>query len=279
MAGGIRAARPAPDRYAVIGQPVAHSRSPAIHSQFAAQFGESLSYEAIEVAPAALASRLDALRAAGYRGLNVTLPHKQAVAALCTAVSERARLAAAVNTLVAEEGGWRGDNTDGEGLARDLDRLGVSVGGRRVLVLGAGGAARGILGPLLALKPAELAVSNRTPWKPEALAETFRALGTIRPRTYLALKGDRFDLIVNATSAGHEGAVPRLPEGLFADAGIAYDLSYGAAHAPFRSWALTHGAAAVHDGLGMLLEQAACAYALWRGKTPDVVPVLAALRS
>lgn len=266
------------DRYAVIGQPVAHSLSPRIHQQFAAQSSDRLVYEAIEVTADELPVTLHALHGEGYRGLNVTLPHKQAVAGLCHSVSERASLAGAVNTLIAEPEGWRGDNTDGEGLIRDLQRLGIEPGDRRVLLIGAGGAARGILGPLLALGPRELVLSNRNPWKPEALAEAFRGLGRLRPCTHLALKGDRFDLVINATSAGHEGRAPRLPDGLIDRAGVAYDLSYGPAHAPFKAWALAQGAATVHDGLGMLVEQAGAAYQLWRGRKPGVSPVISALR-
>ncbi len=266
------------DRYAVIGHPVAHSKSPVIHAAFARATAQDLGYEAIEADADALAATLQRLHAEGYRGLNVTLPHKSAVAALCVSVSERAQLAGAVNTLVRSAQGWLGDNTDGEGLIRDLLRLGVAVGGRRVLVLGAGGAVRGILGPLLAQKPALLVVSNRSPWKPEALAEQFRALGSVVPRTHLALKGDQYDLLINATSAGHAGQMPRLPGALLAAGATCYDLSYGAAHAPFRAWAEAQGAAQISDGLGMLIEQAAAAFERWRGLRPATEPVLRALR-
>ncbi|TXH05659.1 MAG: shikimate dehydrogenase [Nevskiaceae bacterium] len=267
------------DRYAVIGQPIAHSKSPFIHAQFARQTGQDLSYDAIEVAPEALADAIKRLHAEGYRGLNVTLPHKIAVAKLCEAVSERAQLAAAVNTLVRTDSGWRGDNTDGEGLVRDLTQhLGLTIAGKRVLVLGAGGAARGILKPLLDQKPAELAVSGRNPWKPEELAEQFKAVGTIRPATHLALKGDVFDLIINATSVGHSGAQLRLPGQLLAEGGACYDLSYGKAFAPFAAWACTQGAARVSDGLGMLVEQAAAAFEIWRGVKPETASVLQRVR-
>ncbi|TJY58275.1 shikimate dehydrogenase [Sinimarinibacterium sp. CAU 1509] len=266
------------DRYAVIGDPVAHSLSPRIHAQFARQTGQALSYDAVEVEPDVLPVALQALHEQGYRGLNATLPHKVAVMALCEAVSERAQRAGAVNTLIRTDSSWRGDNTDGEGFISDLHRLDYGVSGRRVLVLGAGGAVRGILEPLLAAAPAELVVSGRSPWKPEALAEQFRPLGTIRPSTHLALKGDRFDLIINATSAGHGGEAPRLPGQLLADGGDCYDLSYGKAFAPFRAWAESQGAARIADGLGMLVGQAAAAFELWRGVRPDTAPVIAALR-
>lgn len=265
--------------FAVIGQPIAHSRSPRIHSEFARECGIALRYEAIEVGADELAERLSALHKQGYRGLNVTLPHKAAVAALCESVSERAQRAGAVNCLIRTESGWRGDNTDGEGLLRDLRRLHFDVHERRVLVLGAGGAARGIIEPLLSAGPSRLVVSNRNPWKPEALAEQFKAMGTIEPRTHIALKGDRFDLVINATSAGHSGSLPRFPVGLFAENAAFYDLSYGAAAKPFAQWALADGAQRVADGFGMLVEQAAISFALWLGREPETQNVLTQLQS
>jgi shikimate dehydrogenase len=267
------------DRYAVIGQPVAHSQSPRIHALFAAQVGADLRYEAIEVSAETLAETLKRLHDDGYRGLNVTLPHKTAVAALCEAVSDQARLAGAVNTLKATGTGWSGYNTDGPGLARDLQRLGFVVDGKRVLVLGAGGAVRGILKPLLEMHPGELTLSNRNPWKPEELAEQFKAIGRIRPCTHIALKGDRFDLIINATSIGHTGQWLRLPGQLLADGGACYDLSYGQSHLPFAAWARAQGCTRIADGLGMLTEQAAGAFEIWRGKRPNTPPVLSALRA
>jgi shikimate dehydrogenase len=266
------------DLYAVIGQPIAHSLSPRIHAAFAAQFGADLSYGAIEVAPEALADTLRRMHGENYQGMNVTLPHKTGVAALCEQVSARAQLAGAVNTLMRTGSGWAGDNTDGEGLMRDLARLGYAVSGQRVLLLGAGGAARGILKPLLDMKPAELTLSNRNPWKPEELAEQFKAHGRIRPCTHIALKGDRYDLILNATSAGHSGQWLRLPGQLLAEGGACYDLSYGKAHAPFAEWARAQEGTRIADGLGMLIEQAAEAFRLWRGQRPDTAPVLALLR-
>lgn len=267
------------DRYAVIGQPIAHSRSPVIHAQFARQTGQDLHYEAIAIAPEALEAELARLHAEGVRGLNVTLPHKQAVAKICESVSERAQMAGAVNTLTRTGRGWTGDNTDGEGFITDLARLGLPVAGRRVLVLGAGGAARGILGPLLSAKPGQLVVSNRNPWKPEELAELFKPLGAITPRTHLALKGDRYDLIINATSAGHGGGIPMLPGQLLADGGHCYDLSYCDAHAPFARWASAQRAARCEDGLGMLVEQAASSFSIWRGLRPQTAPVLDHVRA
>ncbi len=266
------------DRYAVLGQPIAHSKSPFIHAAFARATQQKLSYEALEVSPEALAETLKSLHAEPYLGLNITLPHKTAVAALCESVSARAEQAGAVNTLTRTDSGWAGDNTDGAGCIADLDRLGIALAGKSVLLLGAGGAARGLIAPLLARQPALLAVSNRNPWKPEELAERFKPLGNIVPRTHLALKGDTYDLIINATSAGHSGAMPRLPGQLLAKGGAVYDLSYGAAHAPFASWAKSQGAGVIADGLGMLVAQAAEAFALWRGLRPELAPVLACLR-
>lgn len=266
-------------RYAVIGQPVAHSLSPRLHAEFAQQTRVALAYEAIEVTPAALEQELSKLHSAGFAGLNVTLPHKVTVAAFCEDRSERAQLAGAVNTLTATDTGWRGDNTDGEGLIRDLrDNLDIVVRARRVLILGAGGAARGIVKPLLDQQPAELVISNRNPWKPEALAEHFKPYGAVRPCTHLALKGDLFDLVINATSAGHRGEMPRLPGQLVAAGGACYDLSYGAAHAPFARWARAQGAARIADGVGMLAEQAAVAFELWHGMLPRTDALIASLR-
>jgi len=267
------------DRYAVIGQPIAHSKSPFIHAAFARATGQKLSYEALEVAPDALAEMLKQLHTEPYLGLNITLPHKAKVAALCESVSARAEQAGAVNTLTRTDTGWRGDNTDGLGFLADLARLGLSAAGKRVLLLGAGGAARGLIAPILSQQPQELVVSNRNPWKPEELAEQLKPLGNIVPRTHLALKGDQYDLIINATSAGHAGLMLRLPGQLLAVGGACYDLSYGAAHAPFAAWAKSQGASCIADGLGMLVAQAAEAFALWRGQRPDTAPVLAALRT
>lgn len=267
------------DRYAVIGQPVGHSLSPGIHQAFAAHLGVKIEYTAIEIAPDRLAEELQRLHAEGFRGLNVTLPHKLAAFAICAESSDAAVQAGSVNTLIRTDAGWRGNNTDGIGLVRDLrENQELSLAGKKILLLGAGGAVRGILKPLLDMKPAELVLSNRNPWKPEKLAEEFKAFGNIRPCTHLALKGDRFDLIINATSAGHSGEMPRLPGQLLAEGGVCYDLSYGAAHQPFRRWAEAQSAALIRDGLGMLVEQAAVAFSLWTGQRPITAAVIEELR-
>jgi shikimate dehydrogenase len=266
-------------RFALLGQPVAHSPSPKIHQGFAQQLGLELSYEKLEVAPEDFAATLARLHAEGYRGLNVTLPHKLAALAASVEQAPRAALAGAANTLVRAANGWRADNTDGEGLVRDLrDNLELALAGQRVLLLGAGGAARGALKPLLDQKPAVLVISSRTPWTVEKLAAEFAAHGPLRPSTHLALKGERFDLVINATSAGHHGQAPRLPPELLAPGGACYDLSYGEAFEPFRAWAQAQGARVVADGLGMLVEQAAASFELWLGKRPATAPVITQLR-
>ncbi|QHS10476.1 shikimate dehydrogenase [Sinimarinibacterium sp. NLF-5-8] len=270
---------PAADRYAVIGQPIAHSRSPFIHARFAAQTGQALTYEALEIAPADLRARLTQLHAQGYCGLNATLPHKIEALALCESLTARAQNAGAANTLVRTAHGWHGDNTDGQGCLLDLQRLGFAVRAQRVLILGAGGAVRGILEPLLGEKPALLAIANRSPEKPAQLARDFAALGAIQPCTFESLQNTGFDLVINATSAGHSGAFIPLSAGVLRRHGNAYDLSYGHAFTPFAAWARAQEAANISDGLGMLVGQAAAAFALWRGVRPDIAPVLAALRA
>ena len=267
------------ERYAVLGQPIAQSHSPQIHAWFAEQFGARIAYEKIEVAPEALAATLARLHGDGYRGLNVTSPHKLGALAAAVEKSARAELAGAANTLTRLDAGWRADTTDGEGLVRDLrDNLHWPIAGQRVLLLGAGGAARGVLAPLLEERPAELVVSSRTPWKVEKLAADFKAHGPVRPSTHVALKGDHFDLILNATSVGHQGEAPRLPAGILAANGACYDLNYGAAFAPFQRWAASQGATRIADGLGMLVEQAAASYAQWHGQRPVTAPVIERLR-
>jgi shikimate dehydrogenase len=267
------------DRYAVLGQPVAHSLSPQIQLDFAAQLGEPIGYEKVEVAPEQFKDALARLHAEGFRGLAVTLPHKLAALEAAVEVADAARIAGAANALVRLDSGWRADNTDGVGLIRDLTQnLKLTLAGKRILLLGAGGAARGVLKPLLDEKPAELVVSNRNPWKPEKLAAEFKPHGPIRPCTHIALKGDRFDLVINATSAGYQGETVKLPGQLLAEGGACYDLNYGKAFEPFRVWAKAQNAAIVADGLGMLVEQAAAMYELWRAQRPNSAPVLAKLR-
>jgi len=224
------------DPYAVLGQPIAHSLSPRIQLDFAAQLGEQIAYEKIEVAPEQFKDLLARLHAAGYQGLAVTLPHKLAALEAAAEVADAARIAGAANALVRLPNGWRADNTDGPGLIRDLrHNLKLGLAGQRILLLGAGGAARGVLKPLLDEKPGELVISSRSPWTVEKLAADFKPHGNIRPCTHMALKGFAFDLIINATSAGYQGQVPRLPPGVLAQGGACYDLNYGKAYEPFRA--------------------------------------------
>lgn len=268
------------DRYAVFGNPVGHSLSPRIHALFAAATGEALTYEAVEIPLGGFSAAARAFFASGGGGLNVTVPFKEEALRFTDRLTERARRAGAVNTLARQgDGAVLGDNTDGAGFLRDLtENLGWPVAGRRVLLLGAGGAARGVLAPLLAAGPAELVVANRTAARARALAAAFADLGPVEGVGWEALAGRRFDLVIQATSAGLTGALPPLPEGLLSPGAHCYDLRYGAAAVPFLRWAATQGAAAAADGLGMLVEQAAESFALWRGVRPSTGPVLQALR-
>ncbi|MGJ8669110.1 MAG: shikimate dehydrogenase [Oceanococcus sp.] len=253
----------------LIGQPVKHSRSPQIHQHFAEQTGRELDYRLIECAADDVVTTVADFFAGGGHGLNVTLPHKATVLPLCQHISEDAQLAEAANTLIPRPDGLRAENTDGRGLIRDLQRLGVNVTGKRIAVIGAGGAARGIIKPLLDEKPKELTWSNRNPLKLEGKEIAFAGHGPLILCANLALKGGQFDLVIHASSAGHQGLAPRLPSGLFAPGGIAYDLSYGAAALPFLAWAKEHGATVQHQGIGMLIEQAALSWQHWTGSLPE----------
>ncbi len=269
------------DRYAVVGDPIAHSRSPQIHARFAAQTGQRLTYTAIRVPAGTLADAVAAFAAAGGRGLNVTVPLKEEAYLLAATHSPRAARAGAVNTLRLDgDGAPFGDNTDGVGLARDLaDNLGVALAGRTLLVLGAGGAARGILAPLLAAGPARLVVANRTADRATALATAFADLGPVEGGGFAALAGGRFDVVINATAASLQGAAPALPASLDVAGGFAYDLVYAREPTAFLRWAEGRGVAGTADGLGMLVEQAAESFLVWRGVRPETAPVIAALRA
>lgn len=264
----------APHRLVLFGHPVAHSLSPRIQRLFAAQRGARLDYRLVDVAPADFAAAVHAFFAAGGHGANVTVPHKGAAFALAASPTAAARRAGAVNVLWPDSGGLRGDNSDGRGLVADLSRRGLQLGGRRLLLLGAGGAARGVAGPLLDAGIAELLIANRTPARAASLAADFGA--TAVALADLARIG-RVDLVLNATSAGHAGARLALPPGLVDARSTCCDLSYGAAAAPFLAWASSAGAGRAFDGLGMLVETAAGSYARWFGVRPDTAPVHAAL--
>jgi shikimate dehydrogenase len=266
------------DHYAVIGNPIAHSKSPAIHAAFARQTGQRMDYGRILGSLEDFPGNVRAFVADGGRGLNVTVPFKQEAWALLADRSERAEAAGAVNTIIVlDDGRLRGDNTDGVGLVRDLTvNQGFDFEGKRVLLLGAGGAARGVLGALLEAGPGSLTIANRTVAKAQELAAT--AAGEVHSCGFDQLTGRRFDLIVNATSSGLHGEVPPLPEGLLAAGGWVYDMVYGDAPTPFCRWGEAQGAARCLDGLGMLVEQAAESFRLWRGVRPDTQPVIAMLR-
>ncbi|WP_068808800.1 shikimate dehydrogenase [Thauera phenolivorans] len=270
------------DRYAVVGNPIAHSKSPQIHAAFARQSGEAIAYEALLAPLDGFAATVQAFRAGGGRGMNVTVPFKLEAFALADRLTPRAAAAGAVNTLSFDADGIVGDNTDGAGLVRDLlHNLGCALAGRRVLLLGAGGAARGALLPLLEAGPAALTVANRTAAKARALAGEFgpRAAGAALDGCGLdALDGRHFDILINATAASLADKAPALPPGLYASAYLAYDMMYGRGDTPFLTAARAGGAMRCADGLGMLVEQAAESFFVWRGVRPDGAPVLAALR-
>ncbi|CDH47594.1 shikimate dehydrogenase [Candidatus Contendibacter odensensis] len=263
------------DQYAVMGNPIAHSKSPHIHALFAAQTGQSLEYRAIRVEPGGFAAAARAFRAAGGKGLNVTVPFKPDAWVFADLLSARAERAGAVNTLIFDSTGVRGDNTDGPGLVRDLTvNHGYALAGRRILLLGAGGAARGVLQPLLLEQPAQLVIANRTAGKALELSLRFGDLGRVSGCGFAELAGRQFDLIINATSAGLSDAVPLLPEGVLAADGWCYDLMYRSEPTAFVRWGKEQGAARSLDGWGMLVEQAAQSFYLWRGIWPETRPVI-----
>ena len=268
------------DKYAVIGNPVAHSKSPAIHAEFARQTGEAMMYSAICANIADFESAVRRFGDEGGCGLNVTVPFKGRAYNMAGVKTVRAERAQAVNTLTFRDGLLSGDNTDGAGLLRDLiDNLGFDPAGKRILLMGAGGAAHGVAGPLLERAPALLVVANRTVEKAVALCERFESDATaslLRASPYDALTQDVFDLVINATSAGLTDSMPPLTESVFAPGALAYDMVYGR-QTPFLALARRKHARAV-DGLGMLVEQAAESFYVWRGVRPDTAPVIALLR-
>ncbi|WP_340649125.1 shikimate dehydrogenase [Pseudoxanthomonas winnipegensis] len=268
-------------RYALFGRSVAKSPSPQIHAAFARQTGIAMEYVGLDVEPGALPAALDAFAARGGRGANVTVPHKQAAFAACTRLSERARTAGAVNTLRLEEGQWYGDNTDGAGLVRDLTgRHSLDLRGRRALLLGAGGAARGVAPALLEAGVRELVIVNRSPERADALADALGEPGRAHTRYWEDLAGiGDFELVINATSAGRDAGAPlSLPFALCNDMTGAVDLNYGEVAIPFLAWARAAGLRTIVDGLGMLVEQAAESFEIWHGVRPDTDPVYALLR-
>lgn len=271
------------DLYAVIGNPVEHSKSPFIHARFAEQTGQAMRYEKRLSAPDAFAETVAAFAASGAAGCNVTVPFKTAAAQLAARRSARAALAGSVNTLRFDRDGWSGDNTDGIGLVRDIvGNAGLTLAGARVLLVGAGGAAAGVLAPLIEQCPARLVVANRTPEKSEALIRSHAAHAlahqVVLDAVPLDACGVAFDIVINATSSSlHGGAIPVAPA-VLREGALALDMMYGPAARGFMRWAAEHGARG-RDGLGMLVEQAAEAFYFWRGVRPDTGPVLDALRA
>ena len=270
------------DKYAVFGNPIAHSKSPNIHHQFAEQTGQDLSYSKQLVADDGFEAAADAFFASGGKGLNITVPFKQDAYAYVARTTPRARRAGAVNTLSLEaDGTILGDTTDGVGLVNDIiNNLGWEVRHKRVLVLGAGGAVRGVLEPLLAQQPQHIVIANRTVDKALQLSKGFAEFGYLLGCGFDMLDEQQFDLIINGTSAGLQGDLPPLPDSLIDANGATacYDMLYGAKPTPFMQWAAQRGAK-VSDGLGMLVGQAAESFALWRGMRPETAAVIASLRA
>lgn len=271
---------PDPDRYAVLGHPVSHSRSPVIHRLFAQQTGQNISYELIDAEPASFETAVRGFAAAGGRGLNITVPHKEAAFAIAVQRGAEAERAGAVNTITFErDGRIRGDNTDGIGLIQDLTaNLNHSLAGERILILGAGGATRGILGPILDQGPAELLLANRTLERARALEARFSAdcLSVSSFEDLVAL--EPFDLVINATSAGLRGEQPPFPGSCVSANSLCYDLAYSLKPTPFVNWAREQGAGHAEQGWGMLVEQAAESFLIWRGVRPATAPILQQLR-
>lgn len=269
------------DQYGVIGHPVAHSWSPFIHGTFARQTGQAIAYRLHDVPPERFREHVLDFAASGGRGLNVTVPHKTAAASLAIELSERARRAGAVNTLKFEDERILGDNTDGTGLVRDLCvNLGLALAGHRILIVGAGGAARGVIAPLLALDPSELVIAARTGEKARALAADFPgSAARLSACALAALPQGHFDLLINATSASLSGQVPEIADAAVGPATTCYDMAYSTTRTPFERWALERGCERAVQGWGMLVEQAAESFQLWRGVRPDTAPVLALLLS
>ena len=265
------------DKYAVIGHPISHSKSPLIHKMFAEQTGQDMSYEAIEAPLDSFAATIQRLRDEGYKGCNITVPFKHEAYQLANEHSGRARAAHAVNTFIFQDGLILGDNTDGIGLVTDIEQnLGYRFLFKRVLLMGAGGAAHGVIWHLFNAGAA-IIISNRSMDKADQLAAEFEGYGTVFAKSYEALAGQQFDIVINATSSGLTDSLPPLPDGLFKPGALAYDMMYGK-QTPFLRFAHEQGASQLSDGLGMLVEQAAVAFQKWRGVTPDTAPVITKLR-
>jgi shikimate dehydrogenase len=269
------------DKYVVFGNPIKHSKSPQIHTAFAAQTGQDLSYRIHKVELDKFADAAGSFFDNGGKGINITIPFKGDAFAFADQVSDRAQRAKAVNTLaVQEDGSIYGDNTDGVGIIRDIGKnLAWEISGQRILLIGAGGAVRGVLASLLQQKPSHIIIVNRTISKAQQLAVDFADLGDVRACSFDALIGNQFDLIINASGASLAGELPPLPSGLLSDNGCCYDMMYSATPTPFMRWGAENMAWAVSDGLGMLVEQAAESFCIWRGVRPKTRPVIDMIRA
>ena len=269
-----------PDTYAVMGNPISHSRSPQIHAAFAKQTGQRIVYTAIQVDPGGFDQAVGNFFANKGKGLNVTVPFKQEAWQLAEELGAEARQAGAVNTLFKNEEGFLvGRNTDGIGLVRDLiQNHDAKIENKQLLLLGAGGAARGVLQPLLEEIPAKVVIANRTPDRAHDLAELFNQFGEIHGASFDDLADQQFDLIINATAASLQGEIPPLPDSICTTDFWVYDMMYSAEPTPFMRWGEQHGAVKALDGLGMLVEQAAESFYLWRGIRPDTAPVIREIR-
>ena len=267
------------DDYAVMGNPISHSKSPSIHTLFAEQTQQSILYTAIHVDLGGFKQAVGNFTAAGGKGLNVTVPFKQEAWDLVSERSERAERAGAVNTIIIKDEKLIGDNTDGIGLVNDLTiNHSIDLKGKNILLMGAGGAARGVLIPLLKQNPTSLFIANRTPDKAKDLAEDFKDVGNVNGGGYEAITDLKFDIVINATAASLQGDLPSLPDSLLNDDASCYDMMYSAKPTPFMVWATEHNAAKVLDGLGMLVEQAAESFSIWRGVKPETQNVIKKLR-
>jgi len=268
------------DHYAVIGNPIAHSKSPRIHAAFASQTKQKLHYDKLLVERGCLADAIADFRQQGGKGLNITVPFKNDAFDLADSLTERAQLAGAANTLVLnEDGTLHADNTDGIGMVRDLTaNHHFHLQGKRILLLGAGGAVQGVLLPLLQQQPAEIVIANRTVEKAQLLCEKFSSYGKLSASSFDALDGKTFDGIINGTAASLQGEVPPLPDYILNKGAWCYDMMYSNEPTAFVRWGEQQGAAYSVDGLGMLVEQAAESFALWRGVQPETTPVIQLLR-
>ncbi len=269
------------DNYAVMGNPVAHSKSPEIHKAFAVQTDQKIKYQSIFVPQGEFNSAIKLFSNLGGKGLNITLPYKQDAYDVVTNASERAKIATAANTLIFKLGGTIvGDNTDGVGLVRDLDRNGINLNDKRLLIIGAGGAVRGILGPLLDQTPSSIVIANRTLSRAENLTSNFPKDLSITARGLSNLDNlGSFDLIINGTSSDLIGEFPQLPDTLVSRNTCCYDMVYGLSESGFTTWCKSLGVQLIIDGLGMLVEQAAESFYIWRGVRPETEPVIKMLRN